>query len=286
MKIGIKQITWQRIMSKQNQVSHFLILAILIFVGFQKLYAIQPETQEKLNHVLANWRTIDPSILKLPENADLLIELRRLAKDSQDTAAIVPLIKMGDEATTQRALELFKNSPIKRLHDPVFQLSLGANPAVISDLIESLRIEEKPDDTIVGGERFLTPRSVLAAEVIKSIAETSSAFTEKVKAWAQKLPVEAGDKRAAVRSWCEINKDALLRKDYAACVPVPGTQREIMRPDKPAVAPKPEQSLSKRDPKERPPAQTEEEGKGPIWAWLAGISMLAVFAMILWVRRW
>ena len=80
-------------MSKQNQVSRFLILAIFIFIGFQKLYAILPETQEKLNHVLANWRTIDPSILKLPENADLLMELRRLAKDTQDTAAIVPLIK-------------------------------------------------------------------------------------------------------------------------------------------------------------------------------------------------
>ena len=192
---------------------------------------------------------------------------------------------MGDEAMTQRAIELFKSSPIKRLHDPVFQLSLGANPAVISDLIESLMIEERPDDTIVGGERFLTPRSVLAAEVIKSIAETSPAFTEKVKAWAQKLPVEAGNKRAAVRSWCEINKDALLRKDYAVCVPVSGTQHEIKRPDKPTVTPKPELLLSKREPKERPPVHTEEEGKAPIWPWLAGITALAVLGVILWCRK-
>jgi hypothetical protein len=272
-------------MSKQIQVSRFFILAILFFAGCQSLYAILPETQEKLNHVLANWRTTDSEMLKLPENADLLMELRRLAKDTQDTAAIVPLIKLGDEEVTQNTIELFKNSPIRRLSSPINQLSLGANPVVIQSLIESLMIEEKPDDTIVGGERFLTPRSVLAAEVIKSIAETSPVFTEKVKVWAQKLPVQAGDKRAAVRSWCEINKDALLRKDYAACVPVPGTQREIKRPDKPAVTPKPEQPLSKREPKERPPALTEEEGKTPIWPWLAGISTLAVLGVILWSRR-
>jgi hypothetical protein len=224
-------------------------------------------------------------MLKLPENADLLMELRRLAKDKQNTAAIVPLIKLGDEEVTQNTIELFKNSPIRHLSSPINQLSLGANPVVIPSLIESLMIEEMPDDTIIGGERFLTPRSVLAAEIIRSIAETSPAFTEKVKVWAQKLPVQAGDKRAAVRSWCVTNKDALLRKDYAACVPATGPQREIMRPDKPVVTPKPVLPLSKREPKNRPLANTDEEGKTPIWPWLAGISTLAVLGMILWSRR-
>ena len=69
-----------------------------------------------------------------------------------------------------------------------------------------------------------------------------------VKTWAHRLSTGNEEKRSSVRTWYGINKDALLRKDWGACVPVPGTQSETNHPDKRADTPKPEPPLSNREP--------------------------------------
>ncbi len=51
---------------------------------------------------------------------------------------------------------------------------------------------------------------------IVAIVQENSLFTHQVKTWAHRLSTGNEEKRAAVGTWCEINKDALLRNDYAA----------------------------------------------------------------------
>ena len=283
MKIGEKQTNNLMTISKQIVTGITILIFPLLYA--EKVFAESQDLDTKVSEFITDWKSFPPERLLAKENADLLVKLRLMAKETSYTSVKSALIKIGDEDVIQSSIDSFRNARPTRRGTPARILSWGANPEVISRLIDSLFVDESPEMLSNGDDQFYSPLSVLAASIIKNIVIESPAFTPKLNQWAKQLPVDDAEIRAIFRQWWAINKDALLRKDYAACVPVPGTQREIKRPDKPVVTPKPELPLSKREPKERPPAHTEEEGKTPIWPWLAGISALAVLGVILWIRR-
>ena len=271
-------------MNSNNKYIRAGCLIILPFLLSVNLLALTSETQEKLNAILSDKNAYSDESLALPENAELMAELRKLAKDARFSAARIPLIRMGDKEIIDSTISLLHTERPKRRWSIAYQLGQSGNPELICQLMEDLKRNESAEEDL-SGEMGVTPLSTVAGCTIVAIVQENSLFTPQVKTWAHRLSSGNEEKRSAVRTWCEINKDALLRKDYAACVPVPGTQSEIKRPDKPVVTPKPELPPSKREPKERPPALSEAEGKKPIWPWLAGISTLAVLGVILWSRR-
>jgi len=178
------------------------------------LLARNPETDAKLKGALANFQAVTPEMLRDTANADLLVELRSLAAESDATPAHVLLMKLGDESAIQ--------SCVNRLHSDrkkmaMNQLMLAGNPKIISFLSGEFNMEERGEGTFVG-DQLKFPVSMNAAWVVKTIIVNSPAFSVEVREWAKALPELSPALRAAVRAWWETNKAALLREDYTAVV--------------------------------------------------------------------
>lgn len=227
-----------------NSLRSSLVLLAFLSLLFSEIwgaFAATPETMAKLNAAIGNWKSITPEILLKPDNADLLAELRLLAKDTRYTSARVPLIKLGDEEVIASCLEQLRAQQTNGRSSAVNQLSFSGNPKIIPMLAGDLNKEESPEIVFLG-DRGTTPVSMAAASVIKSIILTSPVFSVEVKEWAKSLPKVSVNLRSGLRNWWEVNKEAIERGDYQWVVPVVG---EIGKPTiLPAAPPIPTPSPS------------------------------------------
>jgi hypothetical protein len=198
----------------RSQTCPAVLLVLSLLLATTDMRAGNAELQAKLKGALANFQAVTPEILQDPKNADLLQELRLMAKDEQ-SAARVPLIKLGDDDVIRSCVE--------RLHSDrkslaMNQLIMAGNPKVIPLLVGDLNKEESADLIRQGDDQFIRPMSMTAAVIIKRIILKSPVFTSDLKAWAKPLPEFSVGVRSGIRAWWEANKAALLREDYAAVV--------------------------------------------------------------------
>jgi hypothetical protein len=203
-------------MNKLSKLSKILVLCVCFLLPVMT-FAGSPETQEKLNDALTSWRTYDAEKLTLPSNEDLKQEL--LKRADSDFAAHVILIRMGDEKIIKNSIDRYLNYSLKNRGPSCSELYLAANPVIIPALIDSLMVEES-GQAYCRGEIYIIPKSVVSGYFIKEIVKTSNKFSPSVRAWAKGLPKVDEEIRAAIRTWCQINRDALIKGDYAACIPV------------------------------------------------------------------
>lgn len=271
--------------SNRNQRQIIIFVWFALFFSFsEKANGVSPETQEKLNLILADSKTFTRESLNLFENAELLQELRRIANETDVAAAKIPLIRIGDEDVINATLNELHTNQSTRRRSPSYQLGMAGNPDIIPRLIADLQREENADEDL-SGEIGITPLSSAVTTIMIMIVRESPAFTPQVKEWASQLPQASNDRRAGIRLWWTLNKDALLRKDYQAVIPLWQDEREMKRPAKPAGAPTSFKSPRQREPNERPHASGDENGESPKWPWLAAIGTLAVVALTVWIRR-
>jgi hypothetical protein len=202
-------------MKKLQIFAVFLVAVLSPWCSAKNAMARTPETETKLKGALANFQAVTPEMLQDPQNADLLQELRMMATDSDQTAARVPLIKLGDETVIESCLQRLYS---ERQKTAMNQLILACNPRVISLLARDFNREETAQSTLAGGDQLKFPVSMNAALIVKRTILKSPVFTREVKAWAKGLPEFSPDLRSGIRTWWELNKAALLRENYAAVV--------------------------------------------------------------------
>jgi hypothetical protein len=195
---------------------------LMLFLNADDSAGMSRETMTKLDAALGNWKSITPETLLNPDNADLLQELRRLSKDPRQTAARVPLIKLGDEEVIRSCMEGLRTERPGARNRAVRQLGFSGNPEVIPMLINDLNKHESPAMIRFGDTQIMMPLSMAAASTIKAIILESSVFPQNVKEWAKGLPEVSAGLREEVSAWWETNKAATERGDYQSVVPVKG----------------------------------------------------------------
>ncbi|MDQ3620913.1 MAG: hypothetical protein M3463_00255 [Verrucomicrobiota bacterium] len=249
------------------------------------------ETKVKLDAAIGNWKAITPELLQDPANSDLLQELRVLARNPLQTAARVPLIKLGDEEVINSCLEEYRVTTPNSRGSAMTQLGLAGNPKVIPLLAADLNIEESPQ-RIFFEDHGMLPLSMASAAIIKAIVLNSAVFSDEVKAWAGRLPRATPGLRDGVRVWWAINKAALERGDYQAVVPV-------AEPPAASVIPKattPSPTISAMAPQVTPTASTSpvsatipnvpgSPSRGPVLVVMAGILAVVMITALVWKLR-
>lgn len=213
-----------------------VVVSILAFAGIPtQAEERNPELEKRLVEMIDNWRTTSAETLRLPQNADVVQELRLMARGRNPITAVPALlIRMGDEETIKSTVNLLQTARPNRRNIPVGALAAAANPDVIPLLIDSLMIEEGPEDTFDGECQFVSPLSMIAASIIRRTIAESPVFSQEVKEWQHPLSKFDGTGRDAIRRWWVLNQDALVRKDYKAVVPLPPGKEEAAHPESPS----------------------------------------------------
>lgn len=140
---------------------------------------------------------------------------------------------MGDEETIKSTLHLLQTNRPTRRGSPANALSGAANPDVIPRLIGNLMIDESPEYAFDEACQFITPLSMTSTHIIQPTIVESPAFSHEVKEWCRPLSrVDFGVQREGIRAWWVLNKDALMRKNYQAAIPVkPEIKTEVELPE-------------------------------------------------------
>jgi hypothetical protein len=128
-----------------------------------------------LNAALANWKTLTPEYLLLPENATLLDGLRQRAKDTSRSDMRVPLLRMDDADTVRSALEELRSEYWSRRRRATSQLTIAANPKVIAMLADDLMKDANPKDELVD-DMNVTSTSVVAARIVRATVWPAPGF--------------------------------------------------------------------------------------------------------------
>ena len=285
MKTGRPQISKRKI---TNSVQRFATIALaassLWIASLEAVYGQNADTQRKVNAAIGNWKSVTPEILRDPANVDLLQALRSIAKDPRQTAARVPLIKLGDEDVIRSCLEELRS---ERRSSAMNQLGMAGNPKIIPLLASVLYREESPKKTRLSEDLWTLPISMAAASVVKATILNSSEFSNELKEWAKHLPAVSPGLRDGVRVWWKVNQAAIERGDYQAVVPVentPGTPPVQSAPSTsvsavtPAASPSPETLLAQA------PAPAPEQ-RSPVWLWVGGGILVLIVIAALALRR-
>jgi hypothetical protein len=179
-----------------------------------------------LNAALANWKTLTPEYLLLPENATLLDGLRQRAKDTSRSDVRVPLLRMDDADTVRSALEELRSEYWSRRRRATSQLTIAANPKVIAMLADDLMKDANPKDELVD-DINVPSTSVVAARIVRATVLSSQEFSANAKAWANRLPPDPVGLTEGVRVWWQQHREALEKMDFRSVLPdaVPGTLR-------------------------------------------------------------
>ncbi len=248
---------------------------------------MSPETNAKLDAALRDWRVVSPAILQEPENAELLMELRSLAKDPRQQVARVPLLKLGDADVIQSCLKEYRTEHPNSRRSAMSQLRAASNPDIIPLLASDLSRNESTT-MIFFEDNGMLPLSLAAATIIKATVLESPVFSREVKEWARQLPAMSDGLRDGMRVWWEVNKDAIMRKDYEAVVAalaVHGAGQQsapsVSAPATPApiVTPLPSASPGLAA---MPATSVAPVPKTAVWPWVGGIFVLAVTAFLVW----
>ena len=202
-----------------------VIFAFLLFFVFDACVTLAEEkirdetTHAKVDAMFGNWRAITPEILRAPENAAVIEELKRIADRSPASIAVVLLLRQGDEQTVQRSLAQVRAESPRDRDSAARDLSSAANPSIIRLLERDLNKEESPK-WIRFEDVVILPPSMAAASIIKATILESPVFSPSVKEWARSLPQVSAGLRDGVRVWWKVNKEAVERGDYQSVVPV------------------------------------------------------------------
>lgn len=249
--------------------------------------AVRTETKAKLDAALGNWRAITPDILRKPENADLLSELRKLAKNVDESPARVPLLKLGDADVIESCLKEYRTEDPNSRRSAMSQLRAASNPDIIPLLASDLSRNESTT-MIFFEDNGMLPLSVAAATVIRTTVLESPRFSREVKEWARQLPAMSDGLRDGMRVWWKVNKDAIIRKDYEAVVAalaVHGADKQSSpspsTPANPTPVATPLPSASPV-PAAMPATSVAPMPKAAVWPWVGGIFVLAVTAFLVW----
>ena len=239
--------------------------------------------------MMENWKAITPDLLRAPENAPVIEELKRIADRRPASTAVVLLLRYGDDETVKRSLMQLRAQSPRARGSADRDLSLAANPATIQLIEHDLNKDESPK-MIFFEDVAVAPTSMAAASVIKATILESPVFPPEVKEWAKRLPKVSVGLRDGVRAWWKVNKAAIERGDYQAVTPVePGTDAAVAKPDDtatpapatPAPIATPAASSQPVTPVAQTPASPAER-KSPVWPWLVGIAaLIAIIAVVL-----
>lgn len=258
------------------------------------------ETKLKLNEAIGQWKSITPEFLLKRENTDLLQELRILAKDTRQTAARVPLLKLGDKEVIGSGLEALRAENSR--NSAVNQFGLSGNHKIIPLLVDDLNKEESPQ-LIRTEDLARLPVSLAAASAIKGIIQESPVFSAAVKDWAKGLPRVSPGLRDGVRGWWNINKHAIEKEDYSSVIPGPAVEQvppgrvipETSEPETPDAASSEAPQVSPVIPTTPPspslPVSIIAESsagvdqKKPLWLWILGVPTLIAIAWVALRRR-
>ncbi|MGI6302483.1 MAG: hypothetical protein ACOX52_15710 [Verrucomicrobiota bacterium] len=142
------------------------------------------------------------------------------------------LFAIGDSDSIAKAVRLMsEGSPIQRLQLPD-DLARSKQPAVITALVAELLVDEPIRPQLVGGDVRVTPRSVSATQIINRILIESNLFPEEVNCWARSLnAVKAEKRRAILRSWWNVNQNAMQRGDYMSTRPLSDPEQSLNSTD-------------------------------------------------------
>lgn len=195
------------------------LLLVLALTLVQVMRAQDPEASTKLNAALQNWRSLTPEVLRQPENAGLVGELRNAAISKKDSVAIVLMIELDDIGVISKCLQDLRSNDFRGRNHAMRQLGAAANPLVISMLANGLQQEESEKEILeddVGMPRL----SMAATYIIYTTIMNSSAFKPEVKSWLKAIDPGTVDVRETMRAWWKYNKAALTCKDYGSVVPL------------------------------------------------------------------
>lgn len=277
-----------------------LLIALLI-CNFAVSRAESPEEIARMNAALANWKTLTPEYLLLPENATLLDGLRQRAKDTSRNDVRVPLLRMDDADTIQSVFIEFHSKNMSRRRQAISQLTFAANPKVLPKLVDDLMKDASPKVEIIDGDVNAPSTSVVAAKLIRTTVLNSSEFSANAKAWAQTLPPDPVGLTEGVRVWWQQNREALEKGDFRSVLPDAVQKVETHGPQRestPEASPRPAPQSVLSEARSTPPtpltgvssfAQDNVATKGgtepekSLWPWVFGV--LGVMTIVTFYLR-
>lgn len=176
---------------------------------------IRPTIDWALNHP----EKMTPEVLKDPDNAALLNELRNHALSKPTMDAVVPLLNAGDSEVTRDCVLRFQSRSAR--YYPERALMRSNNPCIISLIGDNLDLNELSTGSELHGDLLVKPLSVSTAIIIKRIILQSSAFSPAVETWAKNLPSTLTDAefRQQMKAWWNQNKILIKAKQYGEVQP-------------------------------------------------------------------
>lgn len=249
-----------------------------------------------------------------PQNREKVVErLREIARHPslefnhaivQGKGAKVLLLRLYDEPTMQRVIEMFRTSRGRYIENMADIITWANQPAMIPYLAGELLSDGENRDQmhVAGGEGYvISPKSVTAGVAIRDIVRNNDAFSPEVKEWMLKAYVAYGSGRDYARyrdvmhRWWKQNEEHFRKKEYGLVAPIesafepqPVTSK-AMESSSPPILPTPpaptqvsEHSSATRH--DKSPA-TASERTAPMWVWAIGLSALALISLLVWKRR-
>jgi hypothetical protein len=195
-----------------------LILNVLSFACIHVDASAPLGDSERLNSqdaTLGQWLKEWPTkeILLAPKNIFALEQLKKLSSPS----ARILLLRAGDPQTIEFYLKEFRR--VERREMAVIDIIASANLELIRLLGEYLPSDEPTEYVKVGPEgRPVVVTSKGAALAIQGIVIKSPEFSDAVREWAKQLGY--GAVRAQMQAWWKLNRQALIRGNYKAVVPL------------------------------------------------------------------
>ncbi len=208
---------------KMNKKNSLLLIFSVAIVG-AAIAKERPELEAADSVIRSNGLT--PQYARDPAHAAIIERIRAMAKNGHRKSRTA-LLRIGDQEMTAACLNELRSKHWSDSPNAARELGSSGNLRLIELLGPDLNAAEevKPITLVSGEEKFkITPRSVLAMNVIRSLIANSSRFKPEVKAWAIQMERESDvDTRSArekMRLWWYQNQPLLAAGEYEKVRPV------------------------------------------------------------------
>lgn len=184
----------------------------------------------------ARLREVDETVVWTDDERKQMIAILKVYKGAADSLYTGKvnrlLLRMGDsESITNAVQTMSEGSPVQRLKVPE-ELARSKQPAVVTALATDLLVDEPVRPQLVGGDIRVTPRSVSAMHIMNQILVESELFPTEVNVWARSLSaVKIGKRRELLRSWWNVNQEAMLNGDYMNTRPLSDAEQSLQATD-------------------------------------------------------
>jgi hypothetical protein len=203
-----------------------VVLAVAL-TGLGPALCLAQNAKTRIVNVIERGERGDLAAASEAEKTAMRGELRKylsgeIGKGLYSNRAEEALVEVGDAETIQKHVDGFLHAATLRAASRAAKmLARASDPAIIARLADQMFVEESTNFvTEGGGEFFVSPKSILAADAIVKIAIKAVELPEPVRQSLKRVQkVLPDERRRVLRRWWNENRNAFASKSYDRVVP-------------------------------------------------------------------